>query len=250
MIPYERQQAILEKMKKSIVYISDLAEHFQVSEITIRRDLKELESQGQIKILQGGAATSVDTTRETDFEQRTVLYSEEKEKIGELAASHVKDYETVFIDAGSTTLSMIKYLKNKNALIYTNGYHHLNEALKYGLNITLIGGTLRTETSAFVGTLSVRNIELYYFDKCFLGVNGIDLKRGLTNAHEQEALLKERAIQHSNKSFILADSSKFNSSSFVKFGELDDVIVITDKKVSEYEHFKNWTFGEQNELVE
>lgn len=244
MIPYERQQKILEEMNKGIVYITDLAELLNVSDITVRRDLKELESQGLIKILQGGAATSVDTTRETNFEQRTILYSKEKELIGKLAADLIEENDTVFIDAGSTTLSMIRHLKDMNVSLYTNGLHHLNEATKYNIDITLIGGRLRLDTSAFIGSLSVRNLEMYHFDKCFLGVNGIDLKYGITNAHEQEALLKKKAIQHSNESYILADSSKFNSVSLVKFANLDDVTVITNKQVKEYEQFNNWIFGE------
>lgn len=250
MIPYERQQAILDKMKNGIVYISDLSEFFNVSDITIRRDLKELEKQGLIKILQGGAATSVNTTKETDFKQRAVLYSEEKEMIGKLAADCVNDNDTVFIDAGSTTISMFKFLQDKHVTIYTNGYNHIAEALKYNLDVTLIGGNLRPETSAFIGSLSVRNLELFHFDKCFLGVNGIDLQSGLTNAHEQEALLKLKAINHSKQAYILADESKFNSSSLVKFADLEDVVVITNTKVKEYLHFENWVFGEHNSVVE
>lgn len=240
MIPFERQQFILAEMQEGTVYISELAKKMGVSEITIRRDLKELEDNKLITMLRGGAAKLIDTTRETSMDQREGLYTKEKELIGKYAASLVKDLDVIFIDSGTTTKTMLKYLtKKKGIQIVTNGYKNIEEGIPYNLPITLIGGELKRETYAFIGPITSKVIDMYYFDKCFLGVNGIDKEFGLSNADPNESLIKEQVIHRSRESYIVSDSTKFDSNSVFTFARIPEVKIITDKQPEGYEEYKN-----------
>lgn len=228
MLPFERKTKILNELQKGIVYISSLAELLDVSEITVRRDLKMLEEEGQIVRLHGGAARLVDTSRETPMDQRESLYLSEKDKICKFAASLIEDGDVVFIDSGTTNKKILKYLVDKKITVVTNGYKNVEEALKYDLNVTLIGGELKKETYAFVGAVTSRVLDMYHFDKCFLGANGIDREFGLTNADPNESLIKEQAIRRSRQAYIVADHSKFDATSVFKFADINDVAIITD----------------------
>ncbi|WP_077303052.1 DeoR/GlpR family DNA-binding transcription regulator [Virgibacillus pantothenticus] len=239
MLPFERKQIILEELKKGVVYISPLAELLDVSEITVRRDLKFLEEEGRIVRLHGGAAQLVDTSRETPMDQREILYKSEKEDISKYAANLVEDGDVIFIDSGTTNKIMLKYLVNKNISIITNGYKNIEESLNYNLDISLIGGELKKETYAFVGAITSRVLDMYFFDKCFLGANGIDKEFGLTNADPNESLIKEQAIRRSKKAYVLADHTKFSSTSVFKFAEFKETTIITDRLLKDYSEYEN-----------
>lgn len=229
MLPFERKNKILEALDNGVVFIADLADSMNVSEITIRRDLKTLENEGKLTMLHGGAAKKIDTSRETAISQREGLYPNEKEVIGKLAADEIEDGDVIFIDSGTTNVTMIKYLANKPISIVTNGFKTIEEALHYNIPITSIGGELKKETMAFVGAITSRVLDMYSFDKCFLGANGIDKEFGYSNADPNESLIKEQVIKRSKKAYILADHSKFNASSVFKFADLEDATVITDE---------------------
>lgn len=240
MIPFERQQRILEELKKGTAYINQLAEMLGVSEITIRRDLKRLEDDRLITRLHGGAAMLIDTTRETTMDHREGLYTPEKDRIGQYAASLVQDGDVIFIDSGTTTKAILKHLqKHKDIQIVTNGYKNIEEGIRYDLPVTLIGGELKKETYAFIGPITRKVIDMYFFDKCFLGVNGIDKEFGLSNADPNESLIKEQVIHRSRQAYIVSDSSKFHSNSSFTFASVEEVTILTDHKPSGFESYEN-----------
>lgn len=239
MLPFERKKIILEELQKGVVYITSLAELLNVSEITVRRDLKHLEEEKKVTLLHGGAAQLVDTSRETPMDQREELYIDEKERISHFAAGLVEDGDVIFIDSGTTNKRMLKYLTDKKVKIVTNGYKNIEESLSYDLDITLIGGELKKETYAFIGAVTSRVLDMYYFDKCFLGANGIDMEFGLSNADPNESLIKEQVIKRSKKAYVLADHTKFSSTSVFKFSEINQVDIITDSILSDYLHLEN-----------
>ena len=234
MLPFERRSKIMAALEEGIVYISHLATSLDVSEITIRRDLKELESENKLVMLHGGAAKKVDTSRETIISERQSLYRKEKDLIGELAAATVNDGDVIFIDSGTTNITMIKHLADKQVTVVTNGFEVVNEAIRYNIPITSIGGDLKTETLAFVGAITNRVLDMYTFDKCFLGANGIDKEFGYSNADPNESMIKEQAIKRSKQSYILADHSKFNAQSVFKFADLIEATIISDKTSKEF----------------
>lgn len=239
MLPFERKNYILKELDEGIVYISSLAEQLNVSEITIRRDLKDLEEEGRLVLLHGGGAKKIDTSRETKDEMRNTLFPQEKEEVGQLAASLVEDGDVIFIDSGTTNMRMVKHLKDKEVVIVTNGHKIIDEANKYKMNVTSVGGELKSTTYAFTGAITLRTIEFFRFDKCFLGVNGIDMVDGFSNADPNESMIKETLIQRSNKAYIMADESKFGAHSVFKFGNIKDATIITNRIPKGFEELKN-----------
>lgn len=232
MLQNERQRRILHQLKlKDAVKVHDLAGELGISESTIRRDINELDQMGKLKKVFGGAVSvSGDMVYgETDVAARTLINVEEKEKIARHAASLIQDYDFVFLDAGTTTEKMIDFLEKKNATYVTNGISHAKKLIQRGFEVHIIGGLLRPATEAVVGETAIDTIRRYNFTKCFLGATGVDLEKGLTTRDISEAAVKAAAVKQSQRTFILADQSKFGKVSSVSYAALEDVCIITDQ---------------------
>lgn len=240
-LPFQRQEEIIRRAKKGIIYIGQLASEFNVSEVTIRRDLKTLENENLIEMHHGGAIRYVNTAQETVMEVREQIFNDEKEKIGRYAASLVNDGELLFIDSGTTTKAMIPYLKDKKDIVLvTNGYKNMETAIQNNISdLIVLGGEVRRETYSVLGSITLDEIQLYHFDKSFIGVNGVDLKIGLTNASIDESALKKRAISQSDTTYTLVDHSKFNKKSKYHFANFSDTVIITDSIENGYENQEN-----------
>ncbi len=240
-LPFERKERIIELAKSGTIYISQLAEKLGVSEITIRRDLKILEKDNLIELHHGGAVQYINTAHETGMEIREQIFSTEKEQIGRHAASLVKDGELIFIDSGTTTKAMIPYLKDKKEIVLvTNGFKNMEVAIKNNIsNLIMLGGEFRSETYSFLGSMTLDEMRTFHFDKSFIGVNGVDLKIGLTNANINESALKRRAIEQSDQTYTLVDHSKFDKKSKYYFADFSKTIIITDSVGNDYKNQKN-----------
>lgn len=232
MLTQERHQEILKLLnEKSTVTVSELTELLNTSESTIRRDLNLLDEQGKIHKVFGGA-TSIKQTLVEDINTMSLkakLNVEEKAAIGKYAAGLINDSDCVYIDAGTTTSSLIDFIDNRKATYVTNGIVHAKKLVQKGLKAYVIGGQLKISTEALIGAEGLNSLKKYNFTKCFLGTNGIDKQSGLTTIDVEEALVKSEAINRSFMTFILADRSKFNQVFPVTFGELKQVCIVTDK---------------------
>lgn len=245
MITDKRQEIILAYIEKNgIVTLKELMEKIDVSEATIRRDLSFLENKGFLERIHGGAK-SLKSIEEEELYKKEKINIEAKEKIGKYAADIVKDGESIFLDAGSTTFSMIRYLKGKNITVVTNGVTHVAELAKYKINTYIIEGVVKNTTCAVVGSNAIDCLKKFSFNRSFIGVNGIDVNNGFTTPDPEEGAIKKIVIEKSMKKYILADESKFNKISFFKFAELEDCIVITDK-VSDKKYKEKIIFKEIN----
>lgn len=241
MITQERYIRILNALeKKPALSINELVALVGASESTIRRDIAKLDAEGKLKRVHGGASAipkSVDTIEETML---TKMHQnpEEKSAIARYAAEMITDEDFVYLDAGTTTERIIDYLGNTKAVFVTNGISHARRLVGAGLKTIVIGGMLRPETEAIVGTDAIEHMKKFNFTKALLGTNGISTSAGYTTPDVEEARMKEMAIRQSYVSFILADASKFGRVAPVKFGDLEKSCIITDKmpdnKYSEY----------------
>ncbi|WP_320046332.1 DeoR/GlpR family DNA-binding transcription regulator [uncultured Ilyobacter sp.] len=233
MLSQERYDIILNLLKnKEIVKMKEIVDTLNISESTIRRDLTYLEEHGLLKRVHGGA-TLPENSYEADFNTKNIQNKFEKDKIGEAAAKIVLDGECIFIDAGTTTERMIKYLQDKNVTVVTNGVTHIPELMKYNIRAYLTGGKIKNRTGALVGVETIESLKKYNFNKCFIGVNGITSETGYTTPDIEEAEIKREVIKKSQKSYILADCNKFGRTSFVSFSELKECTIITDKLPAE-----------------
>lgn len=213
------------------IKLQELMEKLNVSEATIRRDLNILEKKGKIKRVHGGAV--LNTPSEEDIISKKTLHSKEKEKIGKIASNYVNDGDIIYLDAGSTTEILIKYLEEKeNIKVVTNGITHLEELNRYGIETYLLGGEAKFTTGATVGIGAVHSLRSYNIDVAFIGANGIT-KDGYSTPDTREAMIKSEAIKKSNRVYFLCDSSKFGKKSFVVFASLEEGELITDGEIPE-----------------
>ena len=233
MIQIKREEIIKSILKiKKTVTLKELTEKLKTSESTIRRDLARLEGNGVLTRVHGGAQIS-NISYEEDLVSKISQNNEAKEDIAFFASTYIKEDDCVFLDAGTTTEYLIKYMRSKNVTVVTNGIHHIKELSKYKIQSYFTGGALKHKTGALIGKDALKTIESYNYDISFIGANSIDIKAGLTTPDPDEALIKEKIIQNSKISYILADHTKFNKISFAKFADLKEVRIITDTIIDE-----------------
>lgn len=213
---------------KKNVSLENLAEKFNVSIFTIRRDIDELSKRG-ILIKHYGSVSISDKPVNTPvkFIERNTLNLKEKTKIGEIAAQQVNDGDIIFIDAGTTTMSMCDYLKDKKITLITNNIYIILKMYNVAnINLFVLGGEVDNRTNSIIGIQAINYLKNYSIDKAFIGTTGISIDHGLTNYTAIEAEIKKICIEISKKSYILVDTSKFDQSSLVKYAKLTDVSAI------------------------
>jgi DeoR family fructose operon transcriptional repressor len=224
----ERHQIILQLLKEhNTVKIQEIMELTNSSESTIRRDLSLLEEQKFLKRIHGGAQRLQGKLQEPSMIEKSSKNLQEKRLIAKYAAELVEEGDCIYLDAGSTTFEMIEFLTAKDIVVVTNGLMHVAPLLNKGIATYLIGGFVKP--NAFIGRGSLTSLDLYRFDKCFLGVNGIHPQFGFTTPDQEEAMVKQKAISLSRESYVLADSTKFSEISFAKIVDIHCAAIITNE---------------------
>ncbi|MFL1675779.1 DeoR/GlpR family DNA-binding transcription regulator [Paenibacillus dendritiformis] len=236
MLTPERHRIILELLKdKGVVKIQELVHETASSEATIRRDLSHLESENLLKRVHGGAALLQGKGMETSLSEKSTKQLSEKKQIAELAVSLIQDGDCIYLDAGSTTYEMIPLLVDKKVTVVTNGLMHLESLYEYDIQAYVVGGKIKGLTKALIGSQAVRGLQDYRFDKCFLGTNGIHEELGYTTPDPEEANIKKMALHLSEKSYVVADRSKWNKVCFVQFAAIDEAALVIDQLEPEEE---------------
>ncbi len=234
MLNVERKNAILKIVdEQSAVTVNDLARTLNVSEVTVRKLLNSLARQGTLRRTRGGAVSLSVPVRENDLRTKEKTNIHKKKAIARAAYALIDDYDTVLLDAGSTTLELVKYIRNGNKRNITVVTNALNIALElldsYDIEVIIIGGHLRHSVVSCVGPLAEKAIASMYFDKAFIAANHVSLRHGATTPKLAEGQFKQDAINASGKSFLLCDSSKFGGASTAKICPLSAFThIITD----------------------
>ncbi|WML60115.1 DeoR/GlpR family DNA-binding transcription regulator [Neobacillus sp. PS2-9] len=243
MLTPERHRIILQLLKeKSIVKIQEVMDLTKSSESTIRRDFSLLEEQRFLKRIHGGASRLQGKLQEPSMIEKSFKNLQEKRQIAKYAAGLVEEGDTIYLDAGTTVREMIEFLPNKNIVVVTNGLMHLSPLLNKGISTYLIGGLIKPNTNAFIGRGALASLDLYRFDKCFMGINGIHPQLGFTTPDQEEAMVKQKAISLSREAYILADHTKFAEISFAKIADIHEAAIITNDLEDEtQEQYRNKT---------
>ena len=229
MLTEERYSIILERVKQNkSVKLLELCELLKASESTIRRDLDELEAEGKLMRVHGGAELRQGLQDELTNQQKSVKNSHEKARIAEVACQMISKRDVVFIDAGTTTEFLIEKLHHLDVTVVTNSIHHAAALVDKGIKTIIIGGTVKLSTDASVGQMAVEQVNQLNLDKAFIGMNGID-NDFLTTPDLDEAAIKRAVIANSQQTFVLADASKLGQKAFVKVDTVDKVAIITEK---------------------
>lgn len=204
----QRQRAILAKLNtQHTTSVEQLSELFKVSEVTIRKDLSDLESQQKVIRKYGGAVAIEQNSLQTE------KVSNRKFLIGQLASTLVQDNARVIIDSGTTTLAIMPHLhQTKGLVLMTNSLAIANYVNAHHLDIRLIltGGTWDTHSSSMQGQMAEKMINAYTFDLAFIGASGIEAKFGTTTFNELTSLSQSMA-KVSEQVVVMAESQKLNS---------------------------------------
>lgn len=229
-----RQQILQQLVQHGSVQVSELAERFGVSSVTIRADLNQIESQGLATRTHGGATLVRTPPQEQDIHEKDALNLPLKERIGARAAQLVKPGENIIIDSGSTTMMLARHLRlRRDVTVMTNGLNIAWElANADGVEVLLAGGMLRKQSLSLQGSQAEASLASYSFDTLFLGVDGLDLQFGLTTHDEAEARLNHRMVERARRIVVLTDASKFGCVSLHRIARLDQIhTVITDEGI-------------------
>jgi DeoR family fructose operon transcriptional repressor len=230
MLTKERQNIIMQLLTEmQTVSLKNILDAVPASESTIRRDLTEMEKQGSLIRLHGGATIAEHKLQELTFTEKSAKNIQEKEHIARYAATLVQEEDCIFLDAGSTVIQMVPFLTDKDIVVVTNGLTHTEALMKHGITTYLAGGLVKTKTSAVIGQQTIETLNNYRFDKCFLGVNGFHPAYGYTTPDPEEAAVKRAAAGLARETYVLADVSKYNRTSFAKVFDLKNAKLITDK---------------------
>lgn len=238
MLGIERRQRIVDKIKQDKkVYVSELSQLFKVTEETVRRDLEKLEGENILRRSYGGAILSEQTGEDLSFLKRSTINSAGKEYIADKAQSLINDGDTIMVDSSTTCLSLLHRLKGRqNITIITNSIRLAYDFSASNFRIISTGGTLRSNSMALTGTGAIKALMGYYADVVLISCKGLDRVHGVTESNEEESAVKQVMLQQSRKALLLADSSKFDKTAFVKTCELRDIdTIVTDKEPAD-----NW----------
>lgn len=229
MLNRHRREHILGKLSaEHRVSVMEMAQALQVSDETIRRDLKDLEAEGHLRRVHGGAVPLA-PIHDQPIDERWRKRAKEKGVIARLALEQVSDETVIFLDTGSTTLTLARQLTGfANLKLYTNSLKIAQAAsTHHGVTVHLTPGRLREVELDLVGYDTVSYIQQFYFDIAFMGIAAIDLDRGMMDYEEDEARIRQALLKSSRLRVVLADSSKYGKTGNVQtaaFAEIDQII--------------------------
>ena len=244
MMKERRHAMILELLNSNdVIKVSELVNELDVTEMTIRRDLQELEDNHQLIRIHGGARrVENDSTYlvELDHRLKREINLEEKKEIAQIIANNIHENETVFLGSGSTIELVYDYLELNHAKIITNSIYVFNKFKndeRYELILT--GGTYRSKTGSFTGTIANDFISSINVEKSFIGVNAIN-NDAVYNANEDEGVIQRSILNNSREKYVIADFVKFDKMDFYQLTAID--YLITDSKVPQetLEKYSNW----------
>lgn len=238
----QRKEQIIELLRQNgSVKVSELSKMFGVSEVTIRIDLKDLESKGMLLCVHGGAISHYKNYYNMSFKQRMKANETEKRRIAEALCSYVDDDDTIMMNSGTSTLYALDALSRyRNLKIVTNSIFLALDAGKYsGISTVLLGGSINPNYHFTFGIDAETQLENYHFSKAILSIDGVS-EDGLSTYYEEEAELCRRMIKQSDQTIVLADYSKIGRKAFVKIADLNsvDILISNDREMEEFSRFK------------
>ena len=221
--------------RRGFASVAEIAGELGVSEITVRRDLTRLESQGLLLRTHGGAvapkgvAVEAFDIDEPTFDARRRRNADAKERIGAAAAAIVRPCETIGIDVGTTTLLAAKQLAGRADIkVFTNNVRAATVLAEGQVPCYLPGGQLRGKELSIYGSIAVEQLQRYWLDRVFLGVSGMT-DQGMFDYSLEDTEIKRVYIERATQVVVLCDSAKFGRLSMVRICALDEVdLLITD----------------------
>jgi len=236
MLKIERQNYILSELQKNgSILVPDLSAALNCHPETIRRDLKELENDGKLIRIYGGAYLPDYSDLSVPTDLRSSLYKEEKIAMSAIAARHVFPGATIILDSSTTCLQLAQILLDSEIplTIITNSLRicnlfDINTA--HQIKIECTGGSFRQKTSSFIGYAATHSLETTYADISFISAPAIDKEFGLSDLSLNESRIRSTMLAHSKKHICLMDHTKFSKVAKKIIAPLEAIdILITDQ---------------------
>lgn len=233
----ERRAEILSDLRVTRkVSVNELSAKYSVSSATIRSDLTELEAQGLLKRTHGGAIPVSGTSLELGYGEKERIHKSEKLRIAAKAAECVSDGDTIAVDSGSTAYffaEMLSEKKNLTVVTYDMRIAGVFDAFE-GAKVILAGGVLRKGFYSCVGEFTTTTLNQLNVDKTFIATNAISKKGNLGTPDPLQAEVKKKMLEIGARKYLLADGSKFETTSLVDFASIGDFdVIITDDSAPE-----------------
>ncbi|WP_433512851.1 DeoR/GlpR family DNA-binding transcription regulator [Nonomuraea sp. CA-143628] len=237
LIPDQRRERLLKQLRREgVLSVQQITQIFGVSHMTVRRDIAELERQGRVFSVPGGVRIAHQVHTEPTFHDKSLIEQPEKRAMGRAAAELVKDGMTVYLDAGTTILSMVSFLLPREALtVVTNDFTTVDElqAARY-LSVIHTGGQVEPDNRSSVGRLAAATVRQLAFDVAFISAGSWDLIRGVTTPTAAKVEIKQAAMEAASRSVLVAGSSKYGSFGMYRVAPLSAFdMVITDAALTE-----------------
>lgn len=239
LLAIERRRRIGDILQREgSVRTAELTKLLKVSAVTIRSDLSELQKIGECEMIWGGAISKIPPfDQESLLRRRTELNRESKQRIGKKAADFIEVGQTIFIDAGTTTVEIVNHLPPKleylrivtpalNVAIATTYYAYTE--------LVMPGGVLRHLTRSLIGAQTIRSFEMFNADLLFLASGGFNIENGVTTGNILEVEVKRTMVKQAKKVILTADGSKYGHSLSLNVAPITAVdVLISDNQLSD-----------------
>ena len=229
----ERQNQILQLViQNQRISVTEVCAIFEISEATARRDLETLSGQGKVQRVHGGAITLTEAPPESPILLREGEQANEKIRIGQAAATLVRDGETVFLGSGTTVLEVARALRTRPSLtVITNSLPVVNIlAGLENLNVICLGGILRDSELSFIGHITERALAEVRADKVFIGTRAISLEHGLTHEFLPETMTDRAILKAGQEIIVVADHTKVGRAAASLLAPIESIhTLVTDK---------------------
>jgi DeoR family transcriptional regulator of aga operon len=236
MLNEERRREILVLLQTDgRVLVSDLARRFRTSLITIRKDLEVLHHQGELERTHGGALPmKTGALKDRSLREKEGMHRREKLRIAEAAAHMIRQGQVIILDSGTTTTAIARECRHfKSLTIVTNATNIAAELADTSVEVILTGGVLRKNSFSLVGPLAEESLRKLSADLLFLGVDGFDVRYGLTTPNLLEARVNRAMAESARRTVVVCDASKFGRRSLSLILPTSAVHeTITDKSIS------------------
>lgn len=235
----ERWKLLLEEVNtQGHIKIAELSKRLGCSEITLRNDIRSLDQQGLLKKVYGGAVRKEKSLMVAFDTGEYFLNAEKKRAIAAKAYEYIDNRGSIIIDDSTTGCYLAEYIKEhteKRVVVVTNSLYvaSLLSSCEH-TEIFMLGGHISANPPSSLDNITVNNIGQFHVDKAFVGINGINLEVGLTSIGTPQMDTKKEMIRVSNKTYVLADSTKFGTGNLFRVCTMDEVeLIITDKNLPE-----------------
>ncbi len=236
--PADRRHHILERVAEDqTIHVGDLARTFDVSEMTIRRDIRRLEQDGFVRQTYGGATAHLTRALDMAFNPRALQRTREKRRIGMRATHLVGDARVVYVGIGTTAEQFARFLPVRPGLVVVTA--SLPTASLLGtrpVEVVALGGTVRRDELTCVGPVAAATLGRFRFDLAVIGAAGLSARWGLTELDDGEAEIQRLAIERAARVVVIADGSKIGATTNAIVTQADSIeTLVTDESASTVE---------------